>query len=145
MTPSLIIAGREVSLVSILDYQQQISPIVGGTRRRLANGALFAVNHYRKLKITISGRGWVPPAIAAVNYDGAFEVELPQPMALKTGDTLPAGVTSRAAPWAEHTVVDQAAVSTRYVYPKLIVMSDGPTFSGDSSAEFSWELVLEQI
>lgn len=143
-TPSLKIAGLEVSLIAMLDYDHQIDVIEGATPRRMAGGALFKMSAWRKHRITISAGGWVPVALNAVNYTAPFEVELPMPVALRAGETLPDGWSSRAAPWAEHSVTDQAGQTVRYVYPKLTVFSSGPVQRNGFSTNPSWEITLEQ-
>lgn len=145
MLPSLKIAGLEVSLIAWLDFDQQIEPIVGSSVRRMANGAAFKLSHWRKFRISLSASGWVPVALNDIDFTAPFEIELPLPIALRAGELLPAGWSARTAPWAEHTVTDQAGVSVRYVYPKLTVVSDGPTQRNGLSASLSWDLVMEQI
>jgi hypothetical protein len=141
-TRSLKIAGIEVSLIAALDLQQSIEPISGSTLRRMASGAGFKMGHWRKYRISLSGSGWVPAPLNAINYDAPFEIELPFPVAFAVGESLPAGWSQRSAPWGEHTVTDQAGVSVRYIYPKLTVFSDGPLQSHDGNP--SWEMTLEQ-
>lgn len=144
MTDSLIIAGRTISLAAILDFTPQIAPLHGGTRRRLGDGGLVNMSSWRKIKISISAKGWVPPAILAVDYSQPFEIELPIPWPMLPGDVLPAGVSVRNAPWGEHTVTDQTGGSTRFAYIKCTVFSDGPTYSR-SGGEYPWSMEMEQV
>lgn len=144
MTPSLKIAGNEVSIIAWLGFDQSIEPIGGSTTRRLAGGAAFKMTHWRRHRISLSASGWVPPALNGVDYSAPFEVELPMPLALRAGETLPAGFVARSAPWGEHTELDQAGNSVRYVYVKATVVSDGPRQTHGHSASPSWELTLEQ-
>lgn len=142
-TRSLKIAGIEISIIASLDLQQRIEPISGSELRRMANGAGFKMGHWRKHRISLSGSGWVPAPLNAIDYYAPFEIELPYPMAFQVGEPLPDGWSQRAAPWAEHTVTDQDGVSVRYVYPKMTVYSDGPQQSHDGESA-SWEMTLEQ-
>lgn len=143
-TPSLKIAGIEVSLAARLGYDQRLESFGGNTVRRMANGAAFKTSHWRKWRISISADGWVPPALMAVNYDAPFEVELPMPIALNTGESLPAGFTARLSPWAEHPFTDQAGNTVRYVYIKATVIAEPPSQSNGSDVAPAWELVMEQ-
>lgn len=145
MTPSLKIAGTELSIIAWLDYDQSIEPISGSSVRRLANGTAFKLSHWRKYRINISAGGWIPPALNAINYDAPFEIELPLPLAFNVGETIPPGWASRAAPWAEHTVTDQDGNSVRYFYPKFTVIAEPPSQANGHSAAQSWELVCEQV
>lgn len=144
MTDSLIIAGRTVSLIALLDLNIQIGPLRGGTRRRLGNGDLVNMASWRKIKVTLSARGWVPPALMAVDYTQPFVVELPIAWPLLPAETLPDGVTVRNAPWGEHTVTDQSAYSTRYAYVKFSAISDGVTYSR-AGGDYPWSIDLEQV
>lgn len=145
MTPSLIIAGREISQIAWLDYSQQISNSDGGrVDRRLSNGQMFTIARWKKHKVTLSGSGWVPPALLAIDWSGDVVVELPQPITLAAGDALPAGFTSRSAPWGEKIVLDQAGHTIRLVYVKFTARSSGPSNSSGISDGFSWSLELEQ-
>lgn len=145
MIASLKIAGIELSIVSRLHCDQQIEPIGGSTVRRMGEGSAFKLTHWRKYRVTISADGWIPPALNAVDYDAPFEVELPYAVALNTGETLPAGWSSRAAPWGEHTVTDQSGAAVRYVYPKITVIAEPPSQSSGDAAAPSWSIVMEQV
>lgn len=144
-TPSLKIAGIELSIISWLDFDQSIEPIAGSTVRRMASGAAFKLTHYRKHRISLSASGWLPAPLNAINYDAPFEIELPIPEAFRIGESLPAGWSSRSAPWTEYTTTDQHGASVRMVYPKMTVISDGPRKSNGNAANPSWELVCEVI
>lgn len=143
--PSLKIAGRDLSIISFLDFDQRIEGIGGSSVRRMANGAAIKLTHYRKHRITLSAGGWVPPQLSGINYDAPFEIELPKPVALVLGDSLPAGWSQRAAPWDAFTMIDQAGVSTRCVYVKMTVMADEPVQSIDGQNNRQWELVCETV
>ena len=143
MTPTLKVAGIEISIIAWLNYNQEITPIGGSSLRRKANGSGFKLTHWRKWRIGISASGWIPPALNGIDYDAAFELELPRPLALKVGELLPAGMTSRAAPWDERSVTDQAGNAVRLVFPKMTVFAEPPSQShGDDPA---WELICETV
>lgn len=141
--PSLKIAGIDLSIIGWLDFDQRIEPIGGSSVRRMANGAAYKLSHWSKHRIVLSASGWIPAPLNAINYAQPFEIELPYPEAFRVGESLPSGWSSRAAPWDEKTVTDQAGVAVRLIYPKMTVVSDGPTKSSDQGAVRSWELVCE--
>lgn len=140
---SMIIAGVDLSIIAWLDFQQGIEGIGGSTTRRMANGAGYKLTHWRKHRISLSAGGWIPAPLNAVNFDASFEIELPWPVALNTGESLPAGWSSRAAPWNEKSVTDQAGRTVRLVWPKMTVFAEPPrqSFGPDPS----WELVCETV
>lgn len=145
MTPSLKIAGIDLSIIGWLDYDQQIAPIGGTSVRRMASGAAFKMSRWRKYRVSISATGWIPPALLGIDYDVPFEIELPLPVALNAAETLPAGWSPRTAPWGEHVVIDQAGKSVRYVYPKMTVVAEPPSQGHSHGGTPSWELICEEI
>lgn len=144
-TPSLIIAGREISIISWLDYDQSIEPIGGASTRRMGGGSAFKLTHWNKWRISITASGWIPAALLGVNYGEPFEIELPWPEAFAVGDPLPAGWTQRAAPWDEKPVTDQAGFPVRLVWPKLTVIAEAPRKSHGHSGAPAWNLVMETV
>jgi len=145
MTASLIIGGRDISVISWLDFSQKISEPDGGrTDRRLANGQMFTSRRWQKRTVTLSAAGWVPAALSGIDWSGDVVVELPHPIALAAGDSLPAGFLARAAPWAEKPLIDQAGKSVRLVWVKFTARSKGPSDSVGNTNGFGWELELEQ-
>lgn len=145
MTPSLKIAGREISIASWLDLDISIEPIGGQSVRRLANGSAFKMSQWQKHRITLSGSGWVPAELLGIDFEGTFEIELPFPEAFATGDTLPSGWSSRSAPYGEYSYTDQAGNVCRMIYPKMTVVSEGPRKTINSGVTPSWELVCEVV
>jgi hypothetical protein len=145
MTPSLIIGGVNVSVVSWLDFNQSIEPISGASVRRMTNGAAFKMGQWRKYRISLSASGWVPPPLLAVNYDASFVIELPFPVSLNTAESLPSGWSSRSSPWTEKTITDQDGKSVRIVYPKMTVIAEAPSQRIGMDGVPSWEFVCEDV
>ena len=142
--PSLKIAGIDLSIVAWLDFDQSIEPIGGSSLRRMANGQAFKSTHWHKHRISLSGSGWVPAPLNAIDYSAPFEIELPHAIGFNAGDPLPTGWTSRAAPWDEKTVTDQTGSTLRLVYPKITVIAEGPRQTNGNGGNPSWELVCEE-
>lgn len=145
MIPSLIINGISLSIVSWLDFNQSVEPISGASVRRMTNGAAFKMAGWQKHRVSLSASGWVPAPLLAIDYNAPFVIELPLPVTLNSGESLPAGWTSRAAPWDEKTKTDQAGVSVRVVYPKMTVIAEPPRMGHGLAGTPSWELVCEEI
>lgn len=141
--PSLKVAGIEVSLVAMLNYDQQIEPIGGSTILRRANGAGVKLTLWEKHKISLSGDGWVPPDLLRIDFSQAVELELPRPVQLSVGGALPAGWTSRAAPFDEKNYTDQAGKAVRLIFPKMMVISTG--FKHAHGTDASWSLDCETV
>lgn len=144
-TPTMIIAGVNVSFVSWLDFDQTIEPISGSEVRRMASGAAFKMSGWTKYRITLSGSGWIPAPLLAVNYNASFTLELPAPITLNSAEALPSGWSQRSSPWAETTVTDQGGNSVRVVFVKMTVIADPPRLVHNNSGNPSWELVCEDV
>lgn len=145
MTPSLKIAGVEISVAALLNFDQSIEPFGGTATRRLGSGAPFTMTHWGKHRIRLSASGWVPAPLNAIVAGVPFELELPWPESFTVGEALPSGWTSRAAPWDEKTVTDHAGNSVRLVWPKMTVISSGPSKRHGNASNPSWELTCETI
>lgn len=140
--PKLIIADITLPERSRLDFQQTYEPILGGARRRMANGSLFSMTHWKKWKTTIRGSGWVPAPLLGIDYSSAYFVHCIEPIALRPGEDLPPGWSARTD-WPEVILpADAHGVSVRLVLPILRVMSDPPTFSPGMNP--TWELICEE-
>lgn len=142
--PPLIIAGIELPLRARLDFSQTYEPVGGSSSRRMANGALFKMSQWRRWRTTISGGGWVPPQLLAIDYSAPYTIECVAPLALAVGEALPANWTQRVAPWGERTFTDELGVAVRMFYPIITVMSDPPRLITGSGGP-SWELVCEEV
>lgn len=156
------------------DIQQRIAPLPGGSSlRRMMNGDALKQTHYRKLAVQLSGEGWCPLGVDALDWDN------PAGLVLKCGE--PHSVLSNSnvialpvarrtdAPYlptarahlangnevqtsisiASHTatlgtVAGAVAYSVIY-FPQLVVMADPPEHTTDSAGGVSgWTLNTEE-
>ena len=144
MAATLIIAGRELSVISWLDFEQRWELVEGGrSATRMASGALHRQSLWERWRTTLSGSGWVPAPLLGIDYEVPFTLASAVPVALNVGDALPAGWSSRPSPWDERVVTDAAGNSVRLVYPVLTVVADPPRLSHGSRNTPGWELVCE--
>lgn len=142
--PVLIIDGVELPQRSRLDYQQTYQRVAGGaSMRRMASGAAFSMEHWERWQTTISGGGWIPPALLGIKRGVPFEVHCVIPITLLPGELLPDGWAARTD-WPEKTITDELGVSLRLVYPIMTVITTAGArlIVGGKSAQ--WELVMEQ-
>lgn len=142
-TPPLIIAGITLPLFSRLDLSQTFEPVGGSSSRRMTNGAMVKISHWKRWRTTISASGWVPPQLLGVDYSQPYTIQSVAVLALAVGESLPATWMQRASPWGEKTVTDEDGISVRLFYPVLTVMSDPPRLTVGSGGP-SWELVCEE-
>lgn len=145
MRPSLRIAGREISIIGWLNFDQKIEPVSASTTRRRADGSAYRLTRWKKHRITLSGSGWIPVPLLGIDYDQPIVIELPKPIALIAGDVLPAGLVARAAPFEEGPLIDQAGNTIRQVYVKATIFADPPSDSNDGDGNWSWELTGETL
>lgn len=143
--PALIINGIELPQRARLEYKQTFERVDGGREaRRMANGALFTMQHWQRWATTISGGGWVPPALLGLPIGLPFEVCAVAPLALLPGESLPDGWSARSD-CPELAIVDRRGVAVRLVYPVLTVATlNGPRYV-IGGAQPSWELVCEEV
>jgi hypothetical protein len=168
--PSLKIAGVEISLQAF-PVSQEYSPIEGATVHRMLNGAGVKQQHWRKLRTRISGAGWVPAALAGVDWSAAVEILCVQASVINSATvnaTLPAARRSDLAVnviayavvggllvatpvsvstnAATATAVAGATSYQFHYYPKLSCYSSGPTESLDmAGAAYAWSLEAEEV
>lgn len=142
--PTLIIAGVTLPQRSRLDYQQTFERLDGGaTTRRLANGAAFTMQHWERWGTTISGGGWIPPALLGIQRGVPFEIHSVYPLSLKPGESLPTGWTARTD-FPEQSVTDENGVTVRLVLPILTVISPLGARYVVGGANPQWEMVCEE-
>lgn len=143
--PPLIIAGIEIPLTSMLDYDEQISPVSGGSHtRRTGAGAAKKITWWRRWSVRLSGGGWIPAPLAAIDFTGPVVIDLALPIALATGQAIPAGMASRPDPWGVVARPDGVGGEVRFLYPRLTVVTAGPQLVNGHSASPSWTLECEQ-
>jgi hypothetical protein len=92
--------------------------IGGSTLLRMSNGAGVKMTRYQKMVGSISGQGWIPPALDGLDYSGPLELRSTQVSSMQSAGlvfTLPTTPRPDQSPWAFALVGDQfvdAAVST---------------------------------
>lgn len=136
----LKIAGRSLSLISWLDFEQSVEPIVGSTVHRMATGEGIKIAGWKKHRITLSAGGWIPAPLQGIDYSVPVEIELPLPLAFAVGEALPPGWVAVS----ETTVTDQAGSTVRLVIVRLTVLTDGPRLSHNNQANPAWEMTCEE-
>lgn len=166
--PQLKVGGIAVTL-NDFPVSQSYEPLTGSQLQRMANGAAFKQEHWRKLKTTITGRGWLNPDLAGIDWSASVVIDCIAPRAIHsatTGATLPTARRSDAAPYAfAHvngekvatpcSVVGDAATATAVTgatgysfnyFPSLTCYCDGPSPEqlDQQAGEFSWQLVAEE-
>ncbi len=142
--PTLIINGVELPQRSRLTYQQTFERLPGGAEtRRLANGAAFTMQHWERWGTTISGGGWIPPALLGIQRGVPFAIHSVYPVSLLPGQALPAGWTARSD-WPEQSITDAAGVTVRLVLPILTVICPLGARYVIGGASPQWEIVCEE-
>jgi hypothetical protein len=169
IAPMLKIGAVEIALQTF-PVVQEYRPVTGETLHRMANGAAFKQQHWRKVGISISGDGWAPPALAGVDWALPVEISCVTPMAIgsnTTAATLPAARRGDISPSvyavavvngevvntpvsvvgnvATATAVSGASSYQFWYYPKLTCYSGGPTEALNvPGASFTWSLEAEE-
>lgn len=164
------IGGLVIPITAAFSLRQQIEVAGGRAALRFANGASLRQVAWEKLRATLSGDGWVPLGIEALDFGSTMNLKCGLPAARRnasgvitlpaarrtdTGYTpyarahLPTGDVETAVVLAGNvatcTTVSGAVSYTVSYYPELTVWADPPAQNFDGAgAATSWELILEQ-
>ncbi len=164
------IGGLVIPLTAAFSMRQRVDVVGGRNALRFANGASLRQVVWEKLRVTLSGDGWVPLGIGALNFGATMNLKCGLPEALRHASgvvTLPAARRTDTGylPFARaHLLEGDVATTVSLVgnvatcaavtgaisytvsyYPELTVWADPPTHEFDGAgAATSWELILEQ-
>lgn len=165
--PDLIIDSIVIPLQAF-PLAQAYSVLGGETLRRKLDGTAAKQSHWRKLSVTITGEGWMPPALAGVDWTASVEISCITPRAMNSATNSVVLPTARRTDvdCVAYAIIDGEAVSTPctisthtatattvasadayqfYYYPKLNFYSAGPTESVDrSTGTYTWTLEAEE-
>lgn len=82
----------------------------GNSLLRMSNGAAVKMTRWEKMAGTISGQGWIPPALDGLDYSAPLELRSTQVSSMQSAGlvfTLPSTPRPDQAPWAFALVGDQ--------------------------------------
>jgi hypothetical protein len=170
---TLKIGSIEIPLRSALDCATAYEQIGGETILRTINGTGIRQETWKRLRATISGSGWIPPGLDAVDSTQQQVVAFAAPLSVGCDGsrqaTLPAGRRSDSgyAPWAIALLADGGIIETpvsvvgnvatadavsgaigyqAWYYPQVTAWVSRPSQSLDHpTATWSWELLVEQV
>lgn len=154
-----------------LGYSESFETFGGFATLRLGAGAAVKQTAWEKLRVTLSGEGWVPHGLQALNYSAPLTLKCGTPRAITSSTpsaTLPAGRRTDAGytPFAfahtargrvatpvsvaAHTAtVTPVAGATAYsvmYYPQLSVIATPPADeTRTEDAATSWQIVCEEV
>lgn len=167
---SLILAGVAIPLHASLQLRQVYEPIGGSSVLRMQSGKGLKQTHWRKLRTTLQGQGWIPPGLAGIDYSQPMIMSCIAPRAVTRGSTVidipadrrgdtgyePAGWAQVGDAWVSTPLVmngDQATLTAvsgadLYMvmyYPQITVLTDGPQEDDTiDTAAYSWSLAAEE-
>lgn len=166
------LGGVIVPMTAALDLQQQITVTGGASVRRMMNGAAIKQTQWQKLAVTLSGNGWCPLGLDALDYSGPLTLKCGLPRAIRSQSTSIALPVSRRTdagyePFARAYLADgrevEAAVSIAahvatvtavsgavsyavWYFPQLTVIASPPDESFDQAGgECSWSISAEEL
>ena len=152
------------------EISQAFAPIGGRSIKRLSNGAAVSMSSWRKLSTDISGSGFYPPGLDAINWDAAVTIHsiarrsitsasnvialpgtyradtdyLPDAAAIVGGELVPSPV-SIATGVATITTVSGATGYFIQFFPVLTVFADIDTSEDDQGRIIRWRIRGEQV
>lgn len=171
-TSGLILGGVIVPLVAGLDLSQTYDQFGGVWTARAMNGAAIRREHWRKLRTQISGSGWIPPGLHALDYSTPLTLSCIAPRMLRSATNslaLPAARRSDTGytPYAWAVMADGSAQATPvamasntatatavsgaqaylfFYFPTLSVYAEPPAERFDPrGAVAGWDLTAEEV
>lgn len=167
--PSLIIGGVTLPRHAFLNISQEYRAVESVARHRMGSGALVQQMHWRKLATSIQASGWIPPALAGIDWDGTVSIACIAPRSVQGTTatlTLPAARRTDFAPYG-YAIVNGILVPTTisiatntaslgtvsgatgyavYYYPLLTCYASAPREQLDiNSAVYGWALEAEEV
>lgn len=164
------LGGIVMPLDAAFRVSQQVERAGGRSALRFANGASLRQQAWRKLRVVISGDGWSPLGLDALDFESTMTFKSCAPLAIRSNSnviTLPAtrrtdagylpyawahlpnGPASTAVSISTNvatcvSIADAISYSVSY-FPQLTVWADPPSQQFDvAGAASSWELILEE-
>lgn len=112
----IIIAGISIAPVAGFEVRQTLDPIEAKTILRTLNGTGIQQSRWKKLQSTITGSGWLPDGLDALNTDNAVAVSCIEPLSVASasnGITIPRTFRTDS-PYAPQgaAIVDGQLIST---------------------------------
>lgn len=92
---SLIINNITISDIQGFQVTQTLKPVRSRTVRRLQNGAAVSMSNFRKLETTITGSGFYPAGLDAIDWDAAVSIHCVQRQAISSASNIIALPTNR--------------------------------------------------
>lgn len=170
---TILIGSVEIPIRSALDCETSYEWLGGETILRTIGGAGIKQETWRRLRVTISGSGWIPPGLEGIDTSTQQVVACIVPVAATCDGSRQATLpTTRRAdsgytPWALALLPDASAVETPVsfagdvgtadavagaigyqilYFPKITAWVSRPGSSGDhAQAAYRWELICEQV
>lgn len=166
--PDLTINGIVFPVPSAGEIEQTYTDVGGFSNRRLASGALLYQERWRKVESSITGSGWIPAALASIDWTAQITVGCIATRALQSLGrvfNLPAGRRLDAAPYGFAHVghrlaptavalagnvatLAEVAGATAYsihYYPVIVGRSDGPQERYDAAgAVAGFDLTVQE-
>lgn len=173
MSAILKIGALEIPNRAALDLEQTYEPMGGETTLRTIDGTGIKQTTWAKTRITITGGGWMPPGLSALDTAGQLVVACIVPRAINCDAsrqaTLPTGRRSDSGhtPWAwaimpdgsvlasEVSIVSHVATVAAVTgavgyqvlyYPQLTCWVNRPTESGSrTEGGWHWSITAEEV
>lgn len=138
------LGGVVVPLYARLEWSQTYRWLQGSTTHRMWSGRSVKQQTWRKLTTEISGGGWVPPGLSALDYSQPLVLACAAPLSIVGGGSPPVPV--RTEPDFAMVTIDVDGVAITYYYPKITVYCEPPEQQLDGvSGNYSWRLSAEMV
>lgn len=165
------LGGLTIPIQAGLEFSQTYEPIGGSVLQRMQSGRAIKQTHYRKLRTSLSGQGWVPAGLDGLDYSQALLLKCAAPRSLSSESNKivipslrrtderfePKGYALVRGHLIETGLEMQEDVAILepvrfalsyqvYYYPEIFVFADAPQVQNNmTGVEFSWSLIGEEI
>lgn len=85
---TIIIGGISISPPAGFDLRQTLDPVEAKTILRTLNGTGILQYRWKKLRSTITGSGWLPDGLDAVDADNAVAVSCIEPLSVASASNI---------------------------------------------------------
>ncbi len=165
------LGGISIPIQAGLEFSQTYEPIGGSVLQRMQSGRAIKQTHYKKLRTSLSGQGWVPAGLDGLEYSQPLILKCAAPRSISSESNQivipscrrtdegfePKGNALVKGHLIETSLVMQENIAilelVRYAltyqvhyYPQILVFAEPPQIQTNiTGAEFSWTLTCEEV
>lgn len=165
------LGGISIPIQAGLEFSQTYEAIGGNVLHRMQSGRAIKQTHYKKLRTSLSGQGWVPTGLDGLEYSESMILKCAAPRSISSESYQivipsyrrndpgfePKGYALVKGHLIETTLVMQEDIAILnpvgyalsyqvHYYPQILVFAEPPQVQSNiTGAEFSWSITCEEV